>query len=226
MSTVYRVVGLTADRAADADELEAAIARHALVAGNGGVVVEVGRGPADLGPVGDPDLPPTVAVVVSGGAVTGRDPEIAKAVDLCRAALVPVLPACHDLRRYPEHVPASLQRVNGSPWPTGTPAGPTANSALRLVGLTEEDRRAFLSYRRSDATAMAEQLRTALTDQRWNVFLDRFSVPPAVDFQARLDRELADKAFVLLVESPEASASPWSTTRSCSPWTGGSGSPR
>ncbi|MHB1166170.1 MAG: toll/interleukin-1 receptor domain-containing protein [Candidatus Nanopelagicales bacterium] len=80
---------------------------------------------------------------------------------------------------------------------------------LQLVGLADEDRRIFLSHRRTDGSVLAEQLRTALADDRWDVFLDRFSVPPAVDFQERLDRELADKAFVLLLETPQASGSDW-----------------
>lgn len=209
MSQTYRVVVLTADRYGDADALADALVRHALVAGNGAVGLEVVNGPDGLADVEDPDGPPTVAVVVSGGTGTAGDTRIATAIDRCQAALVPVLPACDDLRRYGQHVPAALLPVNGFSWPTGTPAGSVANEALRIVGLSEEDRRAFLSYRRNDATELAEQLRTALTDQRWDVFLDRFSVPPAADFQARLDRELADKAFVLLLESPNASASAW-----------------
>jgi hypothetical protein len=209
VTQTYRVVVLTADRQADADALAEALARHTLVAGNGGVDLEIGRARSELDDVGDPDAPPTVLVVVSGGKQTAEDDDVVAAADKCKRALVPVLPVVHDLRRYPAHVPPALGPVNGFAWPRGTPAGPVANAALRLVGLMEEDRRVFLSYRRTDATDLAEQFRTALGDQRWDVFLDRFSVPPAVDFQARLDRELADKAFVLLLESPMASASAW-----------------
>ena len=67
----------------------------------------------------------------------------------------------------------------------------------------------FLSYRRTDGSHLAQQLRHALLDERWDVFLDSFSVPPASDFQHRLYQDLADKAFVLLVETPDVTGSEW-----------------
>ena len=85
----------------------------------------------------------------------------------------------------------------------------TARVVLRLLGLNESDRRVFLSYRRSDGSELAHQLRYALIDAGWDVFLDRYNVPPATVFQDRLDRDLADKGFVLLLETPDASNSPW-----------------
>ena len=45
--------------------------------------------------------------------------------------------------------------------------------------------------------------------RRFDVFLDRFAVEPGVDFQRRLDEDLGDKAFVLLLESPELRQSRW-----------------
>lgn len=73
---------------------------------------------------------------------------------------------------------------------------------LAAAGLTEPERRVFLSYRRTDTAHLAEQLHTSLTQAGFDVFLDRFAVPPGVDFQQRLTQDLADKAFVLLLESP------------------------
>lgn len=66
-----------------------------------------------------------------------------------------------------------------------------------------------MSYRRSDGSDLANQLRYALVDAGWDVFLPRYSVPPAAVFQEQLDRDLADKAFVLLLETPDASTSAW-----------------
>ena len=56
---------------------------------------------------------------------------------------------------------------------------------------------------------LAEQLHTALVQRRFDVFLDRFSVEPGEDFQCRLEEDLGDKAFVLLLESSELCESQW-----------------
>jgi hypothetical protein len=87
--------------------------------------------------------------------------------------------------------------------------GAVTRALLRLFGLIEQERKLFLSYRRAETSALALQLRRELTDRTYDVFLDRFSVPPADDFQRRLDIELSDKAFVVVLESPEAVDSPW-----------------
>jgi hypothetical protein len=78
-----------------------------------------------------------------------------------------------------------------------------------LPGNAEAQRRLFLSYRRLETSSVALQLREHLSRRAFDVFLDRFSVPPADDFQRRIDIELSDKAFVLLLESRSAVGSPW-----------------
>jgi hypothetical protein len=78
-----------------------------------------------------------------------------------------------------------------------------------VLGLTEPERKVFLSYFRTESAPMAEQLHSALAQAQFDVFLDRFSVPPGQDFQRRLDEELADKAFVVLLESPGLRTSHW-----------------
>ena len=78
-----------------------------------------------------------------------------------------------------------------------------------MLGLVESERKLFLSYRRIEAEGLALQLRRELTDRQFDVFLDRFSVPPGVDFQRRLTQELADKSFVLLLETRTAQNSDW-----------------
>ncbi len=178
--------------------------------------LDVLRGTAALADLQDPDGPPTVAVVLGAGSATAKDASIAAAVAACQQALVPVLGVCTDVRRYQRQIPPPLWPVNGRAWPQGTPPDALSAVVLQVVGLADTDRRVFLSHCRSDGSALAEQLRTALADERWDVFLDRFSVPPADGFQERIDRELADKAFVLLLETPLRPAADGSSTRWCS----------
>lgn len=78
-----------------------------------------------------------------------------------------------------------------------------------LIGISEEDQRIFVSYRRTDSSDLAEQLYDRLSHEGFEVFLDRFSINPGVNFQKRLYQELADKAMVLCLESPNYQASHW-----------------
>lgn len=78
-----------------------------------------------------------------------------------------------------------------------------------LVGISEEDQKIFISYRRTDTAEFAEQLFDRLSHEGFEVFLDRFSINPSVNFQNRLYQELADKAMVLLIESPTYQDSKW-----------------
>jgi hypothetical protein len=147
--------------------------------------------------------------VLSGGAATTVSAAIVQAIDNAKKQFVPVLPVFDPSHGFNTQIPTNLQAVNGAPWLPGTDPAAIAAKILRIVGLAESDRRIFLSYRRSDGTALADQLRYALIDDGWDVFLDKFSVPPAVHFQERLDRDLADKAFVLLLETPDAIGREW-----------------
>lgn len=78
-----------------------------------------------------------------------------------------------------------------------------------LIGISEEDQRIFISYRRDDTTAFADQLFDRLNHEGFDVFLDRFSIEPSVNFQNRLYQELADKAMIVFLESPTFLSSPW-----------------
>ena len=80
---------------------------------------------------------------------------------------------------------------------------------LGMLGLVEEERKVFLSYRRSESTYIASQLHTELVRSGFDVFLDRFALSPGEDFQKRLDEDLGDKAFVVLLESSNLRNSPW-----------------
>ncbi|SFN16760.1 TIR domain-containing protein [Pimelobacter simplex] len=152
---------------------------------------------------------PTTALVVIGGSKTATDEDVSQAAKACRASMrvcIPMFDPCAD---FASQVPDVVHELNGVPWADAQSPEVPASTVLRLLGLTETERKAFVSYRRTDGSALANQLRYSLVDAGWDVFLDRFSVPPAAVFQEQLDRDLADKAFVVLVESPDAVSSIW-----------------
>ena len=104
-------------------------------------------------------------------------------------------------------LPARIAHLNAAFWEGD--GAQVATSLLEMLGLVEKERKIFVSYRRSETSALAVQLHTELVQRRFDVFLDRFAVEPGVDFQRRLDEDLGDKAFVLLLESPELRDSQW-----------------
>jgi hypothetical protein len=100
-----------------------------------------------------------------------------------------------------------LRAINSQFWDKNVRESLTA--ILSLTGLTLEDQRIFVSYRRLEAQPLADQLFDALTHEGFDVFLDRFSIQPGINFQQRLRQELADKSMVLLIESALAHTSEW-----------------
>lgn len=104
-------------------------------------------------------------------------------------------------------LPAAIAHLNAIDWEENRSFAIT--TILQWLGLTEDERRIFLSYVRRDSAPVAEQLHSRLQERQFDVFLDRFSVPPGADFQQRLSEDLADKAFMLLIESEGIRGSDW-----------------
>jgi hypothetical protein len=83
-------------------------------------------------------------------------------------------------------------------------------TVLSAADVTNDVHRLFISYRRLETQPLAEQLFSELSKVGFEVFLDRFSVPAAAQFQRRLHHELAEKSMVLLLESDRFAESIWS----------------
>jgi hypothetical protein len=157
-------------------------------------------------------LPPVterrpVVVLYLGDMAAAADATIQEVLDEARMQAFGVLPVVHGLTHARRDVPELLHRLNAMSWDEDKDR--VVEAVLIQLGIAERERKLFLSYRRQETSALALQLRRELADRSYDVFLDRFSVPPGEDFQRRLDIELADKAFVLLLESEAATGSPW-----------------
>jgi len=157
------------------------------------------------------EVPPNehVAVVYLGTEAGATDADIDAQLQAAIDNDIPILPLVResDPGDTSAKLPERIRRINALDWDSRR--GEAKNAVLVLLGLTEPDRRVFLSYFRADTAPFATQLHTALAQGRFDVFLDRFAVPPAVDFQERLDQDLGDKAFVVLIESPGLRTSHW-----------------
>ena len=84
-----------------------------------------------------------------------------------------------------------------------------APDVLRCAAVGAADYRMFISYRRDDARAVADQLHDAFVRSGFHVYLDRFVGTPGQPFPQQLAEELADKGLVVVVESPNVHASKW-----------------
>lgn len=80
---------------------------------------------------------------------------------------------------------------------------------LALAGVGGDEFRLFLSYRRDDASALADQLFDAFSRRQFRVYLDRFRGRPGRKFPEELAEELVDKGLVVVLESPRINQSPW-----------------
>ena len=106
-----------------------------------------------------------------------------------------------------DQLPSEIVHLNAERWTeTGTNV---ALALLAILGLIESERKVFISYKQNQTSDIAIQLFEELVKRRFDVFLDRYSVEPAVDFQLRLEEALGDKAFVLLLESSDLLQSQW-----------------
>lgn len=122
---------------------------------------------------------------------------------------VPIIPIVmkDEESTIPEKLPASLSHHNAAFWQDD--GASVALTLLRTIGLTESQRKVFISYRRSETSDLADQLHTALVQRGFDVFLDRFSIHAGDYFPRRIDENLADKTFLLLLESNGLQESPW-----------------
>ncbi len=141
-----------------------------------------------------------LAVYLGGGAAEGDLQSLLQAD-------IRVAPLWRKDQDDPSSLPDTLSPINAIFWSgSGSDA---ARTLLRTLGLLEQERRVFISYRRGEGEAIAEQLWDRLTRLDFDVFLDRYRVAPAVNFQEFLFLELSDKAFVVLIESPTAHERTW-----------------
>ena len=117
-----------------------------------------------------------------------------------------VVPIVGDLRNFRSETPPSLHPINGMSW---TNVAVIAEEVVRHLGLTERDRRLFLSYLRREATPLAHQLYDELHRRRYSVFLDSFEVDHGDWVQDRIEQALHETSFVLLLYSPSVETSEW-----------------
>lgn len=155
------------------------------------------------------DLDSNALVVYLGNKAGSSDSSVHQKLRKALDEKLPVLPIVRnlDVGSIQEKMPSIIARFNAISWTDNRTL--VLTSILSALGLIEKERKVFLSYVRRESTPIALQLHKVLVEARFDVFLDRFAVPPGADFQRQLDEDLGDKAFVVLLESSGLRSSRW-----------------
>ncbi len=115
--------------------------------------------------------------------------------------LIPIIEKNSDFNNI---MPEILLDLNAFIWEGEQPLKKLNGIIFENLGLSEKDRRLFISYKRSDGSGMADQLFDMLTHQRFDVFLDRYNIEYGYEIEKKIFQAIEDKAFLLILESPEA----------------------
>ncbi len=164
----------------------------------------------DLTTFPDPAEVAVVLVVLSPQALA--DPAIGAFVRAAAGQKLPLVPVVEDRDTFdfgavtlPEIVP-----LNAVGWQPGDGAG-ILDAIRGYLGLAAfpHKKKVFISYRRQDGQNIAERLYKYLRRHEYQPFLDVFQIEAGAPVQARIMEEIADKDFVLLIDTPRARHSRW-----------------
>lgn len=150
------------------------------------------------------DTAPAVAIFFGG--VEAELPEHATLMRLS----IPVVPLVSSLTNVSVELPECLRPINAlAISPDDAIWIKPAGVSLQCLGLLPEQRRVFVSYKRSDSRDVAVQLFEELSARQFDVFLDTHSVGIATDFQAMLWHRLCDSDVVIMLDTPGFFDSRW-----------------
>lgn len=105
-------------------------------------------------------------------------------------------------------IPEVLKPINGVCY-ADDKLDSIVNVAFEELRLLRKKRRVFVSYKRSDSAAVANQLYDVLSRYQFDVFLDTYSIRGAADFQAELHHRITDSDVLIQLNSQEFKDSIW-----------------
>ena len=118
-----------------------------------------------------------------------------------RAKVQEVLPIVQDVSKFDTCIPDTLGSINAFVLTDGKSVPKLKNRILSWFGLLDNTRKIFISYKRTDTTALAHQLFDTLIKKGYIPFLDSYSLEPGVDFQEYLMNEISDADMFILLNS-------------------------
>lgn len=123
---------------------------------------------------------------------------------------LPVIPVAERTNRFNDDVPDLLKGLNAHFLEQDdNELNFLAASLLECVGLLREQRRIFVSYRRTESRSVAIQLHDLLTAKGFDVFLDTHDIRPGEPFQDVLWHRLVDSDVMIMLDTPSYFESKW-----------------
>lgn len=109
---------------------------------------------------------------------------------------------------FKQEIPDVLSSLNGHQYIKGD-VDKYVNCALETLRLLRKTRRVFISYRRDESAAVANQLFDVLTRRNFDVFLDSYVIRGADDFQDELFHRMSDSDVVVQLHTADFKNSKW-----------------
>jgi len=119
-----------------------------------------------------------------------------------------IIPVYFQKDSFLEEIPKVAWKMNGKVY-SDEKTDSFVNYALEALRLMRQNRKLFISYRRSDSTVVANQLFDALVRCNYDVFLDTYSIGAAKNFQEELHHRLSDCDILIQLYTKEFKASEW-----------------
>jgi hypothetical protein len=141
----------------------------------------------------------------------GGDPTVdSNIVDQLEKSKVPIVPVVEKGVSVTASVPTEIAQTNACLVETAdTTLEALASVTLEVLGLLHQQRRIFISYRRSDAREAALQLHDELSSRGFDVFLDTHDIRPAQAFQEMLWHRLSDCDVTIMLDTKDYFGSKW-----------------
>lgn len=201
--SIYELAILGSPSGTDRAALESAISR---MIGDFGLSLGTDVVIHDGSTVGSRDKGAAFAGVYFGG-VPHTDVDAAR--DISRAS-VPVIPSVAPGGSFGVDIPDFIQHTNGYKRRADDPELIELSCAmLECVGLLRQQRRVFISYRRTESRLAAMQLHDLMTSRGFDVFLDTHDIRPGEPFQEVLWHRLCDADVVVMLDTPAYFDSKW-----------------
>ncbi len=121
-----------------------------------------------------------------------------------------ILPVINKQEDFNKCIPDILKNINAFYWKEKEfPEKRLIRKIFENLGIDDKQRRVFISYRRNDGLGMADQILDRLSRQRFNAFLDKYDIEIGHNIQQEIYESIEDKAFLVVIESPDAHNSKW-----------------
>ena len=120
----------------------------------------------------------------------------------------PIYPIYFTKDHFKYEIPELLHSINGSIYDDSN-LDFIVNVALEELRLLRKMRRVFVSYKRSDSVAVANQLFDVLSRCQFDVFMDAYSIRGASEFQMELKHRITDSDVLIQLNSPHFMDSQW-----------------